>query len=68
MADVRRATAAVRPACELVNSRSPTWRIRLADAVADNASSAAFVLGGRRAVLGDIDTTALEVSLRRGAR
>lgn len=66
VADVRRATAAVQPAFELVDSRIADWRIRLADTVADRASSAAFVLGGERRALDQLDTTALVVSLRRG--
>ena len=43
--DVRRATADVAPAIELVDSRVRDWRIRLADTVADAGSSAGFVLG-----------------------
>lgn len=66
VADVRRATAAVQPAFELVDSRIVDWRIQLADTVADSASSAAFVLGGERRALDELDTTALEVTLRRG--
>jgi 2-keto-4-pentenoate hydratase len=66
VSDVRRATAGVQPAFELVDSRIADWRIRLADTVADCASSAAFVLGGERYALDDVDTTALSVSLRRG--
>jgi 2-keto-4-pentenoate hydratase len=66
VADVRRATAAIQPAFELVDSRIADWRIRLADTVADSASSSAFVLGGERAALRDVDTTRLAVGLRRG--
>lgn len=66
VSDVRRATAVVRPAFELVDSRIADWRILLADTVADCASSAAFVLGGSRYALDEVDTRALEVSLRRG--
>lgn len=43
------AAAAIRgavPALELVDSRIVDWRIRLADTIADLASSAAIVLGG----------------------
>lgn len=66
VADVRQATAAVQPAFELVDSRIEGWRIRLADTVADSASSAAFVLGGERRALDHVDTTAVTVRLRRG--
>jgi 2-keto-4-pentenoate hydratase len=40
--------------------------IRLADTVADNASSAGFVLGGQRCPLDELDVTAVEVELWRG--
>ena len=44
-ADVMAATEAVAPALEIVDSRIADWRITLADNIADNASSAAVVLG-----------------------
>ncbi|UGS38234.1 2-keto-4-pentenoate hydratase [Capillimicrobium parvum] len=62
---VRAATAAVQPAIELVDSRVADWRIRLADTVADQASAAGFVLGGRRVGLDEVDVTAIDVELRR---
>jgi 2-keto-4-pentenoate hydratase len=65
-ADVRRCTDSVQPAIELVDSRVADWRIRLADTVADNASSAGFVLGGRRRPLGELDVSAVVVELWRG--
>jgi 2-keto-4-pentenoate hydratase len=43
--DVMRATEALAPALEIVDSRIADWRITLADTIADNASSAAVVLG-----------------------
>jgi 2-oxo-3-hexenedioate decarboxylase/2-keto-4-pentenoate hydratase len=44
-ADVLAATEAVAPALEIIDSRVADWRITWWDTVADNASSAAFVVG-----------------------
>jgi len=46
--DVLAATEAVALALEVIDSRIEGWRIRLADTIADNASSARFVLGQDR--------------------
>ena len=43
--EVMAATEALAPALEIVDSRIVDWRITLADTIADNASSAAVVLG-----------------------
>jgi len=64
--DVQRATVFVAPAIEIVDSRIADWRIRLADTIADNASSGLFVLGATRRRPGDLDVTAVEATLRRG--
>lgn len=47
VADLISATAYALPALEVVGSRILNWDIRLADTVADNASSSLFVLGTR---------------------
>lgn len=44
-ADVLRATRAVLPCFEIVDSRIRDWKIKLVDTVADNASAGLFVLG-----------------------
>jgi 2-keto-4-pentenoate hydratase len=43
--DVARATSGAAPAIEIVDSRIVGWRIKLADTIADLASSGAIVLG-----------------------
>lgn len=54
-ADVLAAATAALPAIEIVDSRIVDWRITFADTVADNGSSAAFVLGARQVLLDGLD-------------
>ncbi|NPV70593.1 MAG: 2-keto-4-pentenoate hydratase [Firmicutes bacterium] len=53
--DVLRATEGVMAAIEIVDSRVRDWKIKIQDTVADNASSAMFVLGSRLVNPCDID-------------
>jgi 2-keto-4-pentenoate hydratase len=53
--DVLQATEYVVPALEIVDSRVKDWKIKLADTVADNASSGFYVLGGKPVKVEDID-------------
>ena len=53
--DVLQATDYVVPALEIVDSRVKDWKIKLADTVADNASSGYYVLGGKPTRIEDID-------------
>jgi 2-keto-4-pentenoate hydratase len=54
-AEVMTAVEYALPAIEIVDSRIAGWNIRIADTVADNASSGAFVLGSSPRQLKDID-------------
>lgn len=49
------AVASVAPAIEIVDSRITDWKISFADTVADNGSSAMFVLGKDRKPLAGLD-------------
>jgi 2-keto-4-pentenoate hydratase len=62
-ADLIRATAYAVAAIEVVDSRIEGWNIRFVDTVADNASSARFVLGSRPVPLRDIDLAACAMTL-----
>ena len=46
-AEVLRATEAVMPCFEIVDSRITDWKIKIQDTIADNASCGSFVLGDR---------------------
>jgi 2-keto-4-pentenoate hydratase len=63
--DVIAATEAVAPAIELIDSRIVDWRIGLVDTIADNASSAGYVLGPERVAPTDLDLTRIEARLLR---
>jgi 2-keto-4-pentenoate hydratase len=54
-ADVEAAVGAVAAAIEIVDSRIADWKITVADTVADNGSSAFFVLGSDRKPLAGLD-------------
>jgi 2-keto-4-pentenoate hydratase len=64
-ADVIAATEAVVPSIELIDSRIEDWRISLPDTIADNASSAGFVLGDARWAPDQVDLTAIDAVLHR---
>jgi 2-keto-4-pentenoate hydratase len=63
--DVLAATAAFVPAIELIDTRITDWKIALCDTIADNASSAGWVLGPQRVSPKDIDIKAIDAVLRR---
>lgn len=65
--DLIRAVDYVVPALEIIDSRIIDWKIRGLDTIADNGSSARFVLGNRKTPLGGLDLSLLGVVLRRGS-
>lgn len=65
VADVLRATEFVMPSIEVIDSRFHGWNIGLCDTIADNASSAALVLGGRKVPVEHLDLRTLGVLVSR---
>jgi 2-keto-4-pentenoate hydratase len=63
--DVLAATEAVAPSIELIDTRITDWKIALCDTIADNASSAGFVLGQARVSPADVDVKAIDAVLTR---
>ena len=63
--DVLAGTEALVPSIELIDTRITDWKIGLCDTIADNASSAGFVLGGARVSPHDVDDKAIDAVLTR---
>jgi 2-keto-4-pentenoate hydratase len=63
--DVLAATEALVPSIELIDTRITDWKIALCDTIADNASSAGFVLGRARVSPADVDVKAIDAVLTR---
>jgi 2-keto-4-pentenoate hydratase len=63
--DVRRAAAGAVAAVEIIDSRVADWRIRLADTIADLASSAAIALSSRLVPLDRLDPRLAGVAMTR---
>jgi 2-keto-4-pentenoate hydratase len=63
--EVRRAAAGAVAAMEIIDSRVLDWRIRLADTIADLASSAAIALSSRLVPLDRLDPRLVGVALTR---
>lgn len=67
VADIADATDYACAAIEIVGSRIANWDIKLADTVADNASSSHFVLGSRKVPLAEADLVNCAMTMvRRG--
>lgn len=65
-ADIISATDYALAAIEVVDSRIENWKISLIDTVADNASSAAFVLGSQPVKLEQLDPVNCRMQMLRG--
>jgi 2-keto-4-pentenoate hydratase len=63
LAELISAVEYVVPAIEVVDTRFESWKITLADTVADNASSGLFVIGGKPVRLGDVDLAEVRMTL-----
>ena len=63
--DVLAATAAFAPSIELIDTRITDWKIKLCDTIADNASSAGFVLGAGRVAPETVDIQSIGAVLTR---
>ncbi|HWQ05682.1 MAG TPA: 2-keto-4-pentenoate hydratase [Feifaniaceae bacterium] len=64
-ADVLQATESVAAAFEIVDSRIADWKIKLADTIADNASSGRYVLGKRRVSPEGLDLRSVTMKVER---
>jgi 2-keto-4-pentenoate hydratase len=63
--DVLAATEALAPSIELIDTRITDWKIALCDTIADNASSAGFVLGAARVLPREVDVKSIDAVLTR---
>ena len=63
--DVLAATEALVPSIELIDTRITDWKIALCDTIADNASSAGFMLGEDRVSPTDVDVKTIDAVLTR---
>lgn len=68
VADVIRAVDFVLPAIEIVDSRIADWDISLADTIADNAASGAFVLGNTPMPLAGLDLRLAGMTMTKGGK
>ncbi len=63
IADVIRAVDFVTASLEIIDSRIENWKISSKDTIADNGSSARFVLSSKRCSLGNLDLASLGMAL-----
>jgi 2-keto-4-pentenoate hydratase len=65
IADALTSVAGVMPAMEIVDSRIASWKVQVADTIADNASAGKVVLGGRITPVDALDLRLVGVLLHR---
>ncbi|MDE3075470.1 MAG: 2-keto-4-pentenoate hydratase, partial [Chloroflexota bacterium] len=65
LAQVLDATSYVTPAFEIIDSRVRDWKIKFEDTVADNGSSARFVLGSRRRAVSEVNLRLIGMALQK---
>lgn len=68
MQQIRGAVDYMSAAIEIVDSRIANWDISFGDTVADNGSSAFYVLGSQRRSLDEIEPAAVEMTMRRAGQ
>lgn len=68
VAELMRAVAFVAPALEIVDSRIEDWKISIVDTIADNGSSARFVLGNSIKRLTDVDLLTCGMAMTRNGQ
>lgn len=61
--DICSATLYVQPCIEVIDSRIADWNIKIQDTIADNASSAYFVLGEEKKKLSEVDLVSAQMQL-----
>jgi len=66
--DVLRSTEFVIPALEIVDSRIRDWKIKLEDTIADNGSSARFVLGSKAVSVKNLDLRLIGMVFEKNGR
>jgi 2-keto-4-pentenoate hydratase len=60
--DVLAATEYIVPSLELIDSRITDWRIKLADTIADNASSAGVILGSPKMTMKELTANGIDLA------
>lgn len=66
--DVLKATDYILPSIEIVDSRIRDWKIQLPDTIADNASSAFYVLGGKPIKIEDVNLELIGMVLTKNGK